>query len=577
MGINPKQQIINTLEEEHPDFRSLTLHEWIETPSDPSHGDFALPCFKLASIQQKDPNDIASDLCENLPVPNGFQQTTAVGPYLNFELDRAPFIQDVCTEIHTNFSSWSQPDVGNGETIVIDYSSPNISKPPHIGHLRPTVLGSVLYRLYDQLGFQPVGVNHLGDWGTPMGKLLLAYEEWGDPQRLEDDGVSYLEELYVKITRKCEEDDTLQKKAKSKFQQLEKGDPETVERWETFKSLSIDHLKELYELLNVSFDEYKGESYYSALIPEVFEQLNQHNLIKESEGAKVIPLEEHDLPPFLLEKADGSTLYSTRDLAAALHRREHHGAEHLMYVVAAEQNLHFRQLFHVLEKMELDWADNCTHVDFGLIHFEGKKMSTREGTAVSLEELLETGIEQAKSIMEDRSFAPDKTDEIAREIGVGAVVFRTLHTRRNRHIEFDWDEAIGYDPNTGSFRGETGPYLQYSHVRICGILREFEGDIPESFHTDPLTDHEEFMIVRKLSKYPEILVSAQQQNEPARLTNYLIELAQKFHTYYHDREAHQIISDNEDLTEARVGLCQCIKRVLADGMKILGLRPLEKM
>lgn len=572
-----KEHIAEQIQEELPQTSEKPILEWFEYPSNPEHGDLALPCFKLAPILKDDPNNIAQSLADSLSLPSLFQEITSTGPYLNFSLDRSTFIASTCNQIHQHFADWSHPESGNGETVVIDYSSPNISKPPHIGHLRGTILGAVLYRIYERVGYEAIGINHLGDWGTPMGKLLVAYERWGEEERLEDEGVYYLEELYIRITEEEEDQPELRNEIRNKFEELASGEQDVVQQWKEFKRISLDHLEDIYEQLGISFDEYKGESHYEDQIPKVLETLEQKGLSETSEGALIVPLADEDLPPFLLKKSDGTTLYSTRDLAAALHRRKEYGADRLLYVVASEQNVHFRQLFQVLENMDCNWVRNCEHVDFGLIQFEGKKMSTREGTSIHLEQLLDTAVEKARNAVENRSFEQRKKEKIAREIGLGAVLFQALHARRNRNIEFDWERAIGYDQETESFRGETGPYLQYSHVRICGILREFDGTLPDELQTDPLTDPDEFDLIRRLSKYPEILLHTQQKNEPSILTNYLIELAQDFHTYYHDREAHQVISDDPELTRARVGMCQCIRTVLADGMELLGLTPLERM
>jgi arginyl-tRNA synthetase len=588
-----KERISATVAQVHDDLEADEVEGWIEIPPDPSMGDFGIPCFKLAPIFQNDPTEIAGNLVDDVRAPDGIQEVTNEGPYLNFHIDRMGFISRVLPDVLDPGVEFGHPNLGEGEPVVIDYSSPNIAKPFSVGHLRSTAIGAVLYRLYDALGYDPVAVNHLGDWGTQCGKQLLAFEKWGDEEELEEQGVEYLQELYVRINEAIDEDPDLQDQARDWFRRLEEGDEGAVERWKQFRETSIAYLDRIYDRLGVHFDTYTGESFFHDRSEDVIDQVEEAGILTESEGALIVEFAPEDMPPFLLRKEDGSTLYATRDLAAALYRHEEYGADRLLYVVASEQNLHFRQLFRVLEKMGHDWVEGCEHVNFGLVQLEEGKMSTRSGDVVLLEDLLERGIEKTENIIRERQehlsegadASVDELDQQAREIaehiGIGAVLFSDLKDDRERNVTFDWDEAIGYDPNTGSFRGETGPYLQYTHVRLCGIEREFAttewGEENVCGHWDRLTEPEEFLLVRRISRYPLMLERALDQHKPSVIANYLVDLAQSFNHYYHDREKHKVISEDRELTKARVALCKAVRSVLASGLELLGIEPVERM
>ncbi len=593
-----KKRVAGTVRQAHEELADEPVENWLERPPNPDMGDFGLPCFQLAPVFRTDPEQIATRLATDLPCPEGCAEVTAEGPYLNFHIDRPAFIQKLLPEILKNPADWAYHDVGQGEPVVIDYSSPNIAKPFSVGHLRSTAIGAVLYRLYDALGYEPHAVNHLGDWGTQCGKQLLAFERWGDEQKLDEEGVEYLQELYVRINEAIEADPDLQEEAKRWFKRLEDGDPEAVERWKAFRDTSIQYLDDIYDRLGVHFDTYTGESFFHDRTDEVLEQVEEAGILTESEGALIVEFEQEDRPPFLLRKDDGSTLYSTRDLAAALYRHEEYGADRLIYVVASEQNLHFQQLFSVLKKMGHDWVEQCKHVAFGLVQMEDGKMSTRKGDVVLLEDLLDRGIEKTRQIIRDRqenasgssdsageglSWSEEDVRGKAEAIGIGAVLFSDLKDDRTRNVTFDWDEAIGYDPSTGSFRGETGPYLQYTHVRLCGIEREYNKedrdavDVEAPAYHERLDRPEEFLLVRRISRYPSVLERALDTHKPSVLANYLIELAQSFNHYYHDREHHQVISEDRALTEARMDLCRSVRAVLSSGLELLGIEPVERM
>ncbi len=589
-----KHDIAEAVRQTVDELNGQPVQDWLERPPQPEMGDFGLPCFKLAPILKRDPTDIAGDLAERITPPDVFSKVTNEGPYLNFHIDRIPFIRETLTRILDAPEDWAFDNVGEGEPVVIDYSSPNIAKPFSVGHLRSTAIGAVLYRIYDKLGFDAIGINHLGDWGTQCGKQLLAFEKWGDHKELEENGVHYLQNLYVRINEAIEEDQELQERAREWFNRLERGDEKATELWKTFREHSIDYLKSIYDRLGVEFDEYIGESFYHDLTEDVLDEVDDAGLLTESEGALIVELDDEDKPPFLLRKKDGSTLYSTRDLAAALYRHREYNSDRLIYVVASEQNLHFEQLFSVLRKMDHDWVEKCEHVEFGLVQLKEGKMSTRKGSLVLLEDLINRCKEIIKERQEDhlknsadpvmgRVPSEEDIDQKAEEVGVGSVLFSDLKDDRTRDFQFDRNKAIGYDPNTGSFRGETGPYLQYTHVRIKGLQRENQNQKNLNFQTDlkeaakRLERPEEYLLIREVAVFPEILKRTLHTHQPSVLAGYLIDLAQQFNRYYHDQENHTVISEDEELSRARLAMSEAVRLVLEKGMNLLGLKAIDWM
>lgn len=437
----------------------------LEVPPEPGLGEYAFPCFLLARSWKKSPRAIAAELAERIQPADELAKVQNVGPYLNFHLQRTRLLDRLLPEISRQRTAYGQIQEGAGRTVVIDYSAPNIAKPFGIGHLRSTVIGNALYRLYANQGFRVVGINHLGDWGTQFGKLIVAYQRWGERDSLEKDPVNYLYRLYVLFHQKAEEEPQLEEEARQWFLNLERQEEEATRIWEHFRALSLEEFQRLYHFLGITFDAYQGESFYNSLLEQTIQLVSEKGLVKESEGALLVDLESHGLPPCLLRKKDGATLYITRDLAAAIYRYERYNFHKLLYVVGAEQTLHFQQLFKILELLGFSWAGDCWHIPFGLIHFQDGRMSTREGRTIFLEDVLQRAIELARVIIMEKNPNLADKEKAARLVGLGAVIFGDLINDRIKDIEFDWDKVL-------DFSGETAPYIQYAHARICSILRK---------------------------------------------------------------------------------------------------------
>jgi arginyl-tRNA synthetase len=441
----------------------------ITTPPDPGLGDYAFPCFALAKERRQSPNAIAAELARRVGPFGPFARVQAVGGYVNFSLESSALVRATLT-------AFGASDEGKGRTICVDYSSPNIAKPFHVGHLRSTVIGAALIRIHRFLGYAVVGVNHLGDWGTQFGQILAAFSQWGEGPP-EAATVASLNELYVRWNREEKDDSGKREIARQWFKRLEDGDPEARRLWAAFRDVSLREFDRIYSLLGVTFEAVAGESFYNDRIEAAVRALEAKGLPQVSEGALVVPLDDRGMPPFIVRKADEATLYGTRDLAAALYRYETYGFDRLLYVVGAPQTLHFRQLFAVLELMGCDWASRCVHVPFGQVLLRGKRLSSRAGGTVSLEELIERGLEMCREILAPREMAPHQKETIARAVAVGAIVFNDLKTRRIKDVEFDWDQVLSYDPETKAFKGETGPYLQYTHTRLSSLLRRYGREV----------------------------------------------------------------------------------------------------
>ena len=550
----------------------------LEVPPEPGLGEYAFPCYLLARSWKKPPQVIAAELANQIKPADELAKVQNVGPYLNFHLHRTRLLSRLLPEIARQDLTYGQTQEGTGRTVVIDYSAPNIAKPFGIGHLRSTVIGNALYRLYDNQGFRVVGINHLGDWGTQFGKLIVAYRRWGDGSRLEKDPVNYLYRLYVLFHQKAKEDPQLEEEARQWFLNLERQDEEAVQIWERFRALSLEDFQRLYRFLGIKFDAYQGESFYNPLLEKTIQLVAEKGLVKESEGALLVDLEPHGLPPCLLRKKDGATLYITRDLAAAIYRYEQYRFHKLLYVVGAEQTLNFQQLFKILELLGFSWAQDCVHIPFGLIHFQDGRMSTREGRTIFLEDVLQRAIELARLIIMDKNPTLEDKVKAARLVGLGAVIFGDLINDRIKDIEFDWDKVL-------DFSGDTAPYVQYAHARICSILRKAapaESDL-SALQDDPrrlaamvgrLDSPEEGQLAVSLGRYIEQLKRAAADYRPSYLARYLVELARDFNKFYHNCPV--LIAD-EELRAARLMLIRGVKVILHNGMNLLGIGVPEEM
>lgn len=545
----------------------------VATPPDPALGDYAFPCFALAKHLRRPPQAVAADLAHRLGTFGSFARVEAAGGYLNFTVHPAVLVRATLGATAAAGEAYGGSDEGRGKTVCVDYSSPNIAKPFHVGHLRSTVVGAALLRIYMALGYTVVGINHLGDWGTQFGQILAAFEAWGAGPP-EHATVAGLNDLYVRWNQAEQQDPAKREVARQWFRRLEEGDAEARRLWAAFRDVSLAEFDRIYRLLGVSFDVVAGESFYNDKIEPAVRALQAKGLTAVSEGALVVSLDAHQMPPFIVRKADEATLYGTRDLTAALYRHETYGFDRLLYVVGAPQALHFRQLFTVLELMGYGWARRCVHVPFGQVLLRGKKLSSRGGGMVSLEEVLERGLEMCREILAGRDMPAAQKQAIARAVAVGAVVFNDLKTRRIKDVEFDWEQVLSYDPETKAFKGETGPYLQYTHTRLASLLRRHGRETNRAADVGLLGAGQELALVRLLYWYPAVVRQAAEEYEPSAISRYLIDLASAVSRYWHDV---RILTEDRAATEARVLLCWSAKNVLASGLTLLGVPPLEEM
>ncbi|WP_363549780.1 arginine--tRNA ligase [Caldifermentibacillus hisashii] len=541
------------------------IEKAIEIPPQGKMGDYAFPCFLLASIMKKSPAQIAAELGKSIQHPY-IEHVDVVGPYVNFFLNRQAVGRKIIDEILKKKARYGDLSIGQGENITIDLSSPNIAKPFSMGHLRSTVIGNALANIVEKCGFTPVKINHLGDWGTQFGKLITAYKMWGDEERVKANPIQELLALYVRFHEEAEKDFELEEEGRHWFKKLEDGDEEALYLWKWFRTASLKEFGRIYQLLGIEFDSYHGEAFYNDKMEAVIKELEEKNLLTESDGAMVVRLEESNLPPCLIKKSDGATLYATRDLAAALYRkREYHFAKSF-YVVGGEQALHFKQLFLVLQKMGYTWADELYHIPFGMMLKDGKKMSTRKGKIVLLEEVLQDAIRAARDAIESRNPNLENKDEIARMVGVGAVIFHDLKNDRLNDIEFSLEAML-------TFEGETGPYLQYTYARACSLLRK--SHVPNS-HTslyEVFEDDKAWSIIFLLSRFEEVIASAFFEFNPSRIAKYLLDLSQLFNKYY---GTVKILEENDGLV-ARLKLVKATSIVLREGLRLLGIGTPERM
>jgi len=539
----------------------------LEAPPDPEMGDAALPCFKLAKTLRKAPQKIAEDIAAEIKKPDYISEIKVAGGYLNFFFDRVFYIKSVLEAADAAGKDWGRSDTGKGRTVVIDYSSINIAKPFHIGHLSSTAIGSALYKIYKYLGYDAVGVNHLGDWGTQFGKLIVAYKLWGDDDDINKNSINAMLELYVRFHREAEEDDSLNGQARAWFKKIEDGDSEALRIFDWFKELTLKEVKKVYDKLNVRFDSYAGESFYNDKVQAVVDELNDKKLLEESDGAYVVRLDEEKLPPAIILKSDGTTLYATRDLAAAEYRKKTYDFYKNIYVVAYQQNLHFRQVFAVLKKMGYGWADDCEHVAFGMVSLEDGTLSTREGKVVLLEDVLDRAVEKTLEIINEKNPGLEDKEEIAADIGIGAVVYSTLSQSRIKDISFSFDRVLNFD-------GETGPYVQYTHTRCASLLRK-AGAVKGDADLSALASGEGMAVVKLIEEFPGTLEQAVEKYEPFYVTRNITELAQAFNKYYYE---HRII-DEQDTggTNARLMLTKAVKNTIKRGLDLLGIRAPERM
>ena len=558
------------LNEIWPDVQGLPAAEEIRgllaVPPDPNMGDYAFPVFRLAKALRMAPPKIAMTVAEKWNHAD-VARVEAVNGYLNFFLNRVNFAKETLETVLAQGEKYGSSDLGEGKTVCIDYSSINIAKRFHIGHLSTTMLGHSLKRIHDFLGYKTVGINHLGDWGTQFGKMIYAYKTWGSKEEVEKGGVAELVRLYVKFHEEAEKDPALDDQGRAWFKKIEDKDEEAIAIWSWFKDITLRDTARVYEKLGVTFDSYAGEAFYNDKMGRVIDELKEKNLLTISQGASVVDLEEDKMPPCIILRSDGATLYATRDLAAALYRKDTYNFDKCLYVVAYQQDLHFRQWFKVLEKMGKEWAKDCVHVAFGMISYEGQSLSTRKGYVVYLEDLLDQAEQKALAIIEEKSPNLPNKEEIARQVGIGAVVYTDLSNGRIKDIDFHWDRALNFD-------GETGPYVQYTHARCCSVLRkaaELELPAPDF---SALADDEAQAALRLLGRFPDVVKEAAEKYEPSMITRAVTDIAQAYNKFYYE---HRILVDDPAVSAARVALTRAMKDVIKTGLWLIGIEAPERM
>ena len=553
------------------DMNENEIKEYIETPKNLKMGDYSFPCFRMAKELKKSPVEIANQIKDNIEIDNNIiEKLEVLNGFLNIYLNKETLVKTVLQEFDKQRENYGKSKIGEGKNIVIDYSSPNIAKPFHIGHLRSTVIGASLYNIYKALGYNVIRINHLGDWGTQFGKMIEGYKRWGSEYDLENNPIDELTKIYVRINELCKEDKTVLEACRENFKKLEDGDKYCLEIWEKLKNLSLKEFQRIYDILGVSFDSMNGEAFYTDKMPEVVEILERKNLLKESQGAKIVDLEDKGMPPLIIEKSNESTTYATRDLAAILYRSRTYDFDKCLYIVAYEQNLHFKQVFEVAKLLGIDkkYTDGLIHVPFGMVRLKTGKMSTREGTVIKLEEILNEAIARAKKIIEEKNPDLENKEEVAKKVGIGAVIFNDLSNSRIKDEIFDWDDML-------NFQGETGPYLQYIYVRTNSIISKIE-NIPNINNIDikQLTNPVCIDIFKLAYLYNDIIVQASEKNEPSIISRYLIDLAQKYSNFYNDNK---IISDNAEESKARIYLTYMVGSIIKSGTKLLGIEVPNKM
>ncbi|MDN6508677.1 MAG: arginine--tRNA ligase [Tetragenococcus halophilus] len=536
----------------------------LENPKSAEHGDVAFPTFSLAKIYRKAPQQIANDLAEKIEVTL-FEKVEVVGPYINFFMDKKNVSHEVLTTVIEQGEHYGDFNIGNDDNVPIDMSSPNIAKPISMGHLRSTVIGNSIAFILQKVGYQPIKINHLGDWGTQFGKLITAYKKWGTEEEVRNNPIGELLRLYVEFHEKAEKDPSLEEKGRAAFRQLENNEQEAVSLWQWFRSESLKEFDKIYDMLGITFDSYKGEAFYEDKMDEIVELLEEKHLLKEDQGAEIVDLSAYDLNPALIKKQDGGTLYITRDMAAALYRKRTYDFAKSLYVVGNEQSYHFKQLKATLKEMGYDWSDDMVHIPFGLITKDGKKLSTRKGKVVLLEEVLNDAIQSAQNQIAEKNPSLENKEEIAKQVGVGAVIFHDLKNDRLNTFDFTLEEVV-------RFEGETGPYVQYTYARAMSILRK-AGFTPDENKNYALDDEGSWEIVKFIQGYPEMILEAADKYEPSVVAKHAIRLSQAFNKYYGNT---RILAEDKQ-QEARLALVYVVTVLLKEDLHLLGLQAPERM
>ena len=547
------------------------LANYIEKPKNSEMGDYAFPCFKLAKELKKAPAIIAEELKNNMDIDkNLIEKVEIVGGYINFYINKESLAREVIKEFDLKKEKYGSSNEGENKNVVIDYSSPNIAKPFHIGHLRSTVIGQSLYNIYKFLGYNSIGINHLGDWGTQFGKLIEGYKRWGKEYNIDKNPIDELTKLYVRINEECKKDESVLEECRNNFKKLEDGDKTCVELWEKFRELSLNEFQRIYDILGTKFESVCGESFYTDKMPEIVEMLEKSGKLIESQGAKVVDLEEKNMPPCIIIKSNKSTTYETRDLAAILYRARTYDFCKAIYVTSYEQILHFEQIFEVAKLLDMDekYKENLVHVPFGMVRLKEGKMSTREGNIIKLEDLLNEAVSRVEKIIEEKNPELENKKEIAKKVGIGAVIFNDLSNSRIKDEIFDWDTML-------NFNGETGPYVQYIYVRTKSVLNK-AGYIPkiEDVKIDNLLDKSSMEVLKLIYSFNEIVKLSISKNEPYIIARFLIDLAKAYSVFYTEN---QIMIENTEIKDARIYLTYMVNVVLETGANLLGIQMPERM
>ena len=546
------------------------IKTYIEIPKVETNGDFAFPCFRLAKELKQSPVNIANNIKENIKVDNNIiSKIDVVNGFLNFYIAKSCIAKETIMKFDNQKEDYGKSEIGKEKTVIVEYSSPNIAKPFHIGHLKTTIIGNSLYKLYKFLGFKTIGINHLGDYGTQFAKLIEGYKRWGEEYDFSTDPIDKLAEIYKRINALCEEDENVLEECRATFKKLEDGDKYCTELWNKFKDLSLEEFNKIYDLLGIKFDSIKGEAFYSDKMQEVIDLLEKSGKLIESQGAKVVDLENQGInTPCIIQKANGSSIYATRDLAAILYRARTYDFDKCLYVVGEEQSLHFKQVFAVAKYLGLDekYTNGLEHVSYGMIRLPEGKMSSRKGNFVKVKDLIDEAISKSKEIIKDRDI--ENKDLIAKQVGVGAVIFEDLAESRTKNQVFDLKEAL-------NFNGETGPYIQYMTVRTKSVL-EKAGYLPKSegLNFEKITDDTSIKLLKLIDNFSSILIDAMQKNEPSIISRYLIDVSETFSTFYNNNK---ILCDDKEAQDSRLYITYMTKVVLTNGLGLLGIEVPEKM
>lgn len=562
-----KTKIVDLLTPHIEGMSSEEISTLIEIPPRPEMGDFAFPCFRLAKLMHKAPNAIAADIRAAIGDVDFLEKIEVQGAYLNFYVKTEVFVKSMIDAASDkNFGS---SDIGQNKVICIDYSSPNVAKNFHVGHLRTTIIGNSLYKIFSKLGYQVVRINHLGDWGTQFGKLIVAYKAWGSKEAVEKDGIAELMKLYVKFHEEADKNPELVDEARAWFAKMENGDEEALSIWQWFKDISLVEYKRTYDLLGMDFDYYLGESFYRDKCQAVVEKLTDAGLLKESEGAMIVDLSEYNMAPCIVTKKDGSSIYATRDLAAIFYRKDTYHFSKCLYVTGQEQKLHFAQVFKVVELLGNEWAkDSLIHIPYGLVSLEGAKLSTRSGNIIYAEDLLHDAISKSLEIITEKSPNLPNKEEVSRIVGVGAILFNDLYNQRIKDVSFSWDKVLNFD-------GETGPYVQYTHARCSSVVRLAEDFDPEKvIDYSVITEPDAIDLLKELSRFPEVITDAAEKYEPSIVARFAVDVAQAFNKFYNSTRIHV---PEEHIKQARVMLAYLTKNTLHDALELLGIRAPEAM